>query len=63
MQFQPLSNEEQDIKNHIIQNVFSNFEKDIDKLDTFPVHEAIWSVFMNGCMRAAFCLSEDNEKA
>ena len=34
-EFQPLSNEESDLKDNIIQNVCSNFWEHIDKLDNF----------------------------
>ena len=50
-----ISNEERDVKGHIIQNVCSILEKSIDKLDNVPVNEAIRRMFMNDCM-SAVCL-------
>ena len=58
MEFQPLSDGEKDVKNHIIQNVCSTFWKDTNKLDNFPMHDAIWS----NCLWAVLCLSEEDEK-
>ena len=39
MNFQPLSNEEGNLKDHSLLNVCSTSGKDIDKLDNFPVSE------------------------
>ena len=62
MEFQPLSNEEKDIKNHIIQNVCSKFGTDTDKLVNFPVYVSTRSMFKNDWIWAAFCLSEEGGK-
>ena len=35
------------MKDRIIQTMCSHFGKDVDKSGNFPVHEAMWSMFMN----------------
>ena len=45
----------EDMKDHIIQNMCLNFGIDINKLDNLPVNnEAIWNMFMKDCMWAVF---------
>ena len=61
IEFQTLRSEDQDLKDHIIQNMWLNCVKNVNKLDNFPVNEAIWSMFRNGCMWAVFYLSEEGE--
>ena len=57
IEFQTLSDEGKDMKDHM-RNMCSLFWTDINKLEQFLVNEAIWSMFMNDCMWAAFYLSE-----
>ena len=55
MEFQHLSDEETDIKDHTIQNVCSTFGIDIYNLDNFHVNETIRSMWAVFCLRSRRC--------
>ena len=51
---QPLSDEGKQMKDHIIRNMCSTNWETYQQVRNIPCMKLIWSVFMNGCMWAAF---------
>ena len=53
---------EEDLKEEVSKNVRLKFGKMRDQLNTFPVNQAVWGIFMNRCMWAVLHFSKDDEE-
>ena len=48
---------------HLPECVLKIWRTFVNKLDNFPVNGTIWIMFLNDCMWAVFCISEESENS